>query len=161
MEKTRAGTRLDRLPPMAAGSWATSEASRRTMLGNRSRDTAPEVAIRRALRRLGHRGYRLRWKVPGAPRRSIDVAFVGRRVAVMVDGCFWHGCPQHGSSPGGNAAYWGPKLMRNAERDKETTGMLEAAGWTVLRFWSHEDPDACADVIRRALGPVGSDELRR
>ncbi|MFF8917465.1 hypothetical protein ACF08M_30195 [Streptomyces sp. NPDC015032] len=101
MRKAAAGTRLDQSLPFAASSWATSEASRRTMLGNRSKDTAPELALRRELRALGLTGYRLGWRVPGAPRRSIDVAFVERRTAVMVDGCFWHGCPEHGSAPSG------------------------------------------------------------
>lgn len=149
MEKTIAGARLDQTPPSVEVSWATSEASRRTMLGNRSKDTRPELALRRELRALGLTGYRLHWRVPGAPRRSIDVAFVGQRIAVMVDGCFWHGCPEHSSTPSGNGGYWGPKLEKNAARDRETTSLLRDAGWTVLRFWSHEDPAACAAVVAR------------
>lgn len=121
------------------------------MLGNRSADTRPELALRRALRRLGLTGYRLRRPVPGAPRRTVDVAFVGRRVAVMVDGCFWHGCPAHGSAPRANSGYWGPKLARNRERDAETTALLESAGWTVLRFWEHEDPEESAAAVAKAL----------
>lgn len=154
MEKTTPRTRLHLPPPSAEGSWATSEASRRTMLGNRSKNTRPELALRRELRAVGLTGYRLRWPVPGAPRRSIDVAFVGRRIAVMVDGCFWHGCPEHGSAPSGNGGYWGPKLERNAARDRETTALLEDAGWTVLRFWSHANPAGCAAVVAHRCGAV-------
>ena len=121
------------------------------MLGNRSTDTGPELSLRRELRALGLTGYRLRWPVPGTPRRSIDVAFVGARLAAFVDGCFWHGCPEHRSEPVGNSDYWSAKLARNAERDAETTALLEAAGWTVLRFWSHEDPADCAKQVATAL----------
>lgn len=139
----------------AAPSWATSPSVRNAMRGNRSRDTAPELALRAELRALGLTGYRLRWRVPGAPRRSIDVAFVGRRLAVMVDGCFWHGCPEHASAPRGNAWYWGPKLTRNVERDLETTAILRAAGWTVQRFWAHEEPRSCALAVAAELGRRG------
>lgn len=147
-------TRLDETPPEDPDSWATSEASRRTMLGNRSKDTRPELELRRALRRRGLTGYRLRWKVPGAPRRSIDVAFVGRRLAVLVDGCYWHGCPQHFAVPKGNRAYWSKKVARNRERDLETTALLESAGWRVLRFWSHEDPEKCVNIVEGIMRPA-------
>ncbi|MFD8996797.1 very short patch repair endonuclease [Streptomyces abikoensis] len=115
-----------------------------------SRDTTPEVAVRRLLHREGHR-YRLHRPVPGMPRRSIDIAFPGARVAVFLDGCFWHGCPQHATSPKANAEWWRQKLDRNMARDKETTEQLVGAGWTVLRFWEHEDPPTVAADIAAAV----------
>ncbi|WP_190129842.1 very short patch repair endonuclease [Streptomyces mashuensis] len=111
-----------------------------------SRDTAPEVAVRRLLHREGHR-FRLHRPVPGMPRRTIDIAFPGVRVAVFLDGCFWHGCPQHATSPKANAEWWRQKLDRNMTRDRETTERLTEAGWTVLRFWEHEDPVTVAADI--------------
>ncbi|MFF4157127.1 very short patch repair endonuclease [Streptomyces sp. NPDC001678] len=115
-----------------------------------SRDTTPELAVRRLLFHEGHR-YRLHRPVPGMPRRSIDIAFPGARIAVFLDGCFWHGCPQHATSPKANADWWRQKLDRNMARDKETTEQLIEAGWTVLRFWEHEDPSAVAADIAAAV----------
>lgn len=139
---------MDAAPPADPSSWASSEATRRTMLGNRSSDTHPELALRRALRAAGLTGYRLRWPVPGAPRRSVDVAFVGRRVAVMVDGYFWHGCPEHGTAPRRNGGYWGPKIQRNRERDADTDRLLREHSWAVVRLWEHETvEDAVAAVV--------------
>ncbi|MFI9307514.1 very short patch repair endonuclease [Streptomyces triculaminicus] len=115
-----------------------------------SRNTTPEVAVRRLLHRSGHR-FRLHRPVPGMPRRSIDIAFPGARIAVFIDGCFWHGCPQHATSPKANADWWRQKLDRNMARDQETTGHLTEAGWTVLRFWEHEDPLAVAADIAAAV----------
>ncbi|MER5482752.1 very short patch repair endonuclease [Streptomyces sp. NPDC002812] len=117
---------------------SSAEVSRRMRLQSR-RDTRPEMAVRRLLHGSGLR-YRLQWKVPGMSRRTIDVAFPGRRVAVFVDGCFWHGCPDHATSPKANSEWWRAKLDRNGERDRETTAHLERDGWVVLRFWEHEDP---------------------
>lgn len=104
-----------------------------------SRDTAPEVAVRKLLHASGHR-YRLNTRVPDMPRRTIDIAFGRARVAVFLDGCFWHGCPQHATHPKANGEWWRHKLQRNKARDEETTAHLSANGWTVLRFWEHEDP---------------------
>lgn len=115
-----------------------SEVVRRQMEAQRRKDTSPEVALRKMLFADGLR-YRVNYKVPGAPRRTIDIAFPSRRVAVFIDGCFWHGCPQHGLAPKHNGDWWASKLAKNHERDVETTGLLESQGWTVLRFWEHED----------------------
>jgi DNA mismatch endonuclease (patch repair protein) len=71
---------------------------------------------------------------------------------VFVDGCFWHGCPVHGRTPSTNSGYWGPKIGRNVERDAQQTSRLEAAGWTVVRIWEHEDPETAVARIATALG---------
>ena len=107
------------------------------MVANRRRDTSPELAVRRSLHALG-----LRYRVDFAPlggRRRADIVFTRQRIAVFIDGCFWHGCPDHATIPKRNASYWVPKLRRNIERDRETDSLLRAAGWTVLRYWEHED----------------------
>lgn len=103
----------------------------------------PELAVRRLLHAAGLR-YRLQVKVPGMPRRTIDIAFPGAKVAVFLDGCFWHGCPEHATQPKANAQWWREKLDKNMARDRETSELLAAAGWTVLRFWEHEAPEAVA-----------------
>ncbi|MFJ6565927.1 very short patch repair endonuclease [Streptomyces sp. NPDC091292] len=117
------------------------------------RDTKPELAVRRLLYAGGLR-YRVERKVVGMPRRTIDIAFPGPRVAVFIDGCFWHGCPRHATSPKANADWWRTKLDKNIARDAETTAHLEARGWTVLRFWEHETPETVAarvaEVVRAA-----------
>ncbi|MFC5724764.1 very short patch repair endonuclease [Streptomyces gamaensis] len=115
-----------------------------------SKDTNPELAVRRLLYGSGHR-YRLQRPVPGMRRRTIDIAFTGAKVAVFLDGCFWHGCPQHATSPKANAEWWRQKLDRNMARDRETTQHLVDAGWTVLRFWEHEDPAKVASDVAAAV----------
>jgi len=120
------------------------------MQSNRSRDTAPEMALRRILHSMG-----LRYRVAARPlpdlRRTADLVFRPARVAVFVDGCFWHSCPEHGSRPATNSDYWGPKLARNVERDAETTSALEEAGWEVIRVWEHESPDKAAKRVARRV----------
>lgn len=103
------------------------------------RDTAPELALRRAVHGLG-----LRYRVNAAPLRSIprrraDLVFPSERIAVFLDGCFWHGCPIHGEIPCANRDWWQQKIDRNRKRDIETTQVLEREGWEVLRVWEHED----------------------
>jgi DNA mismatch endonuclease (patch repair protein) len=115
-----------------------------------SRDTAPEVAVRKLLHASGLR-YRVNVPVPGMPRRSIDIVFPKAKIAIFLDGCFWHGCPQHATHPKANAEWWRTKLDKNMARDVETTEHLRAAGWTVLRFWEHEPSDACAHTIADAV----------
>jgi DNA mismatch endonuclease (patch repair protein) len=85
-------------------------------------------------------------------RRTADIAFTKAKVAVMVDGCFWHSCPDHGTLPLANRDWWSNKLAGNAERDRETTASWTKGGWTVLRFWEHDDPERVADIVERALG---------
>ncbi|MCX3063628.1 very short patch repair endonuclease [Streptomyces beihaiensis] len=115
-----------------------------------SKDTAAELAVRRLLHAAGLR-YRVEYPVPGMARRRIDVAFTGVKVAVLIDGCFWHGCPEHATHPKANAEWWRKKLDRNMARDQETTEHLVAQGWTVLRFWEHEAPDEVAAVVLAAV----------
>jgi DNA mismatch endonuclease (patch repair protein) len=121
-----------------------------------SKDTGAELAVRRLLHAAGLR-YRVEYPVPGMTRRRIDVAFTRPKVAVLIDGCFWHGCPQHSTHPKANAEWWRTKLDRNMARDRETTEHLIAAGWTVLRFWEHEDPKDVAERVMRAVRGQGLD----
>ena len=132
---------------MAYEPWASTPAARRVMQGNRKRDTKPELALRRELHRRGLR-YRVDHPLPliGLRRRA-DVVFVRRRIAVFVDGCFWHGCDRHGTRPTTNSTYWNAKIARNVSRDVETRGYLEEAGWTVVRVWEHEESIVAADRI--------------
>ncbi|MYS47754.1 DNA mismatch endonuclease Vsr [Streptomyces sp. SID5998] len=115
-----------------------------------SRDTAPEIAVRRLLHASGVR-YRVNVPVPGMPRRTIDIAFGKHKIAIFMDGCFWHGCPEHATHPKANSEWWRKKLDRNMSRDVETTGHLTAEGWTVLRFWEHEAPSKVAQQVCEAL----------
>lgn len=110
------------------------------------RDTAPELALRSELHRRGLRFRVDRRPVPGIRTRA-DVVFPSAQVAIYVDGCFWHGCPEHGTMPKANSGFWGPKLARNQERDREIDSALSAAGWTVVRIWEHEDPLDAADRV--------------
>ncbi|PZT71926.1 very short patch repair endonuclease [Streptomyces sp. AC1-42W] len=115
-----------------------------------SRDTAPEVAVRKLLHASGYR-YRLNERVPHMSRRTIDIAFTRAKVAVFLDGCFWHGCPEHATQPKSNAEWWRQKLDRNMARDAETTAHLVAEGWTVLRFWEHQAPAAVAEKVAETV----------
>ncbi|MFH9735913.1 very short patch repair endonuclease [Streptomyces sp. NPDC017260] len=124
-----------------------------------SRDTAPEIAVRRLLHAAGLR-YRVNMPVPGMPRRTIDIAFTKARVAIFLDGCFWHGCPQHATHPKANAAWWRTKLDKNMARDRETSEHLRKEGWTVLRFWEHEAPDAIALAVQEARRAVNGPDAR-
>jgi DNA mismatch endonuclease (patch repair protein) len=113
------------------------------------RDTKPEVELRRELHRRGMR-FRVQIKVPGNNRRTIDIAFTRVRLAVFVDGCFWHGCPEHHVRPRANSDWWRWKIERNQERDRDTDRQLDDAGWCVLRVWEHESPESAADAVQRA-----------
>jgi DNA mismatch endonuclease (patch repair protein) len=138
-------TMLLRRPPAAS-----SPAAAAVMQGNRSRDTAPEVALRRILHARGLR-YRTNAAVVRGVRCRADVLFARNRVAVFVDGCFWHRCPIHSSDPKANASYWQAKFDRNVSRDRANDAALAEAGWTVVRVWEHEDPSEAADRIEIAV----------
>ena len=112
----------------------------------RRRDTRPELELRRRLHALGLR-YRVAYPIPGQRRRTIDVAFTRARVAVFVDGCFWHGCPEHGTRSAANSEWWRAKMTANRARDLDSTRVLEAMGWRVLRVWEHEDAASAADQV--------------
>ncbi|MGW5054865.1 very short patch repair endonuclease [Actinokineospora sp. NPDC004072] len=128
----------------------TTEATRARMSRQRARDTAVEMALRRALHAAGLR-YRVhRRPVPGV-RREADVAFTRARVAVFVDGCFWHGCPEHATWPKSNADFWRAKIEGNRARDRDTDARFAAAGWRVVRVWEHEDPAAAAARVAQAV----------
>lgn len=125
-----------------------------TMKANRRRDTKPELALRRLLHVAGYR-YRVDYRIdlPDGSRVRPDIVFTKRKVAVFVDGCFWHGCPEHGVAPKTNQGYWGPKLERNVARDSANTAQLVEAGWAVIRVWEHEPAsDALRKVVRSLTG---------
>lgn len=140
--------RMDRPP-------ASSDRAQRQMANQRTRDTGVELALRRALHRSG-----LRYRVDVAPlpglRRRADLVFTRSKVAVMVDGCFWHSCPEHGTFPKANGDWWATKLARNVDRDRETNELLTAAGWLIVRVWEHESIEGAAERIQLALSQRGS-----
>ncbi|TFF17283.1 very short patch repair endonuclease [Cellulosimicrobium funkei] len=119
------------------------------------RDTAPEVALRRELHARGMR-YRVAYPVPGQRRRTIDVAFTRAKVAVFVDGCFWHGCPKHGMMPRSNGDWWKTKLAANQARDRDTDRLLSELGWTVVRVWEHEPPHVASDRVEAVVSQRSS-----
>ncbi|WP_082487166.1 very short patch repair endonuclease [Leifsonia sp. Root112D2] len=127
-------------------SWASSDATRRSMRSNRGSNTQPELAVRRLLHASG-----LRFRVNCRPipdlRRTADIVFTRAKVAVFIDGCFWHGCPDHYQRPASHRDYWDLKVVQNRERDAETDTRLTTAGWRVIRHWEHEDPRAVADEV--------------
>lgn len=130
---------------MPSVSPSSPEASRR-MARVRQRGTDVEIELRRALHALGLR-YRLQVPLSRKPRRVADIVFIGARVAVFVDGCFWHGCPLHATWPKENAGFWRAKIEANRARDADTTRRLRELGWEVIRVWSHEDPVEAARLI--------------
>ncbi|MDD7919685.1 very short patch repair endonuclease [Actinomycetospora callitridis] len=123
---------------------ASDEATRKRMTRQRRVDTKPEQKIRGRLHALGYR-YRIDFKIAGGRRRA-DIVFTRKKVAIFIDGCFWHACPQHGSLPKRNSEWWRDKLAANVARDATTDRELASAGWTVVRVWEHEDPES---AVRR------------
>ena len=120
------------------------------MSRQKSRNTQVEMALRRALHAAGLR-YRVhRRPVPGV-RREADLVFAGTRVAVFVDGCFWHGCPDHATWPKTNAAFWRDKIEGNRRRDSDTDARLAEAGWLAVRVWEHEATDIAANRVRDTI----------
>lgn len=128
-------------------SWASSPGVRASMQANRGRDTGPELALRRAVHRLGLR-YRVNTRPLPQVRRTADLVFTRARVAVFLDGCFWHGCPQHHTAAVTNSDFWAQKVQTNRRRDRDTDQRLADAGWVALRIWEHEDTDDAAHQVR-------------
>ena len=129
---------------------ASSEGVRKSMQSNKGRDTKPELALRKAAHALGLR-YRVSVRPITEVRRTADLVFSKAKVAVFMDGCFWHGCPQHHTKSATNAEYWAEKLRRNRERDEETDRLLAEAGWRVLRIWEHEEPSEAAHRVAKLV----------
>ena len=134
--------------PSHPGSSSAAASSRMSVA--RRRDTKAEVLLRRELHARGLR-YRVALPIASNRRRSIDIAFTRARLAVFVDGCFWHACPEHGTAPVANSEWWKTKLGANVARDRDTTRVLEDSGWTVLRIWEHVEPGTAADIVVQAL----------
>ncbi|MTB89040.1 very short patch repair endonuclease [Aeromicrobium senzhongii] len=120
------------------------------MQSNRGRDTQPELAVRRIVHAQG-----LRYRVDARPlpqlNRRADLVFTRVKVAVFIDGCFWHGCPVHHTKAKANAEFWATKVATNRSRDEETNRLLDDAGWCVVRAWEHDDPTKIADRVMRAV----------
>lgn len=129
----------------------TSPAASAALRGSRKRDTRPELRLRSLLHRRGMRFRVDRLVTAGDIRVRPDILFSAARVAVFIDGCFWHQCPEHGNVPRRNQAYWVPKLRRNVERDKLVTSALMDQGWCVIRIWEHTDPDVAASTVASAI----------
>lgn len=123
------------------------------MSRQKSRDTGPELALRRELHHRGLRFYVDRAPLKGLRRRA-DLVFPRKRIAVYVDGCFWHRCPQHATDPKNNAEWWAMKLAGNVARDRATDAELAAAGWHVVRIWEHEDVAVAADRVQEVIAMV-------
>jgi DNA mismatch endonuclease (patch repair protein) len=129
----------------------SSDDVRRRMQATGQRDTAAELAIRSILHGMGMR-YRVdRAPVPGLRRRA-DLVFATAKVAVFIDGCFWHGCPEHATWPKAHGDWWRAKILENGQRDRDTDERLSSHGWIVLRVWEHEDPKEAANRISRSVG---------
>ena len=139
MYNPRVSGKVRRTPP------PSSEAVRRFMKRLRRADTGPEVALRRELHRRGVRFRLHRADLPGRP----DIILVRLRLAVFVDGCFWHGCPKHAVAPKANAAWWADKIAKNRQRDARKDRELRALGWEPLHVWEHEDAALVAEGIAR------------
>ena len=131
------------------------------MKGNKRANTKPELLVRQRLRAAGLTGYRLEWKVPGKP----DIAFVGRKVAVFVHGCFWHGCPHcQPRRPKTHTGFWNAKLDRNIERDAEKVRALKQAGWNVFTLWEcrvRKDAGKEAGRVVRSMGATPGPQRSR
>lgn len=129
-----------------------TEGVKKCMKSNKSKGTSPELAVRKALREAGYPGYRLNWKkAPGKP----DICYPGRRIAIFINGCFWHRCPKCNLPlPRHNSEYWRPKLERNVQRDSENISKLESEGWAVIIVWTCDlkrDPDSTIEAITDIL----------
>lgn len=137
-------------PSRTARPAASSETVRLNMSRQKRRDTGCEMAVRRILHAEGVR-YRVDFRPLPDERFRVDIGWRKYKLAVFIDGCFWHGCPDHGTLPKSNSGWWSAKLQANSQRDRRTVETLRSRGWTVLRFWEHEDPDNVASTIRKHL----------
>lgn len=135
----------------------SSDAASKRMKATRGRDTAPEMALRRELHRQGYRYFVDRRISPGLRTRP-DIIFSRSRVAVYVDGCFWHGCPTHGTEAQNNAEFWSTKIVENRRRDQRNAQLLSDEGWCVIRAWEHEPPH---EVAARIIAVVEERRLTR
>ena len=133
----------------------TPEQRSRCMSKIRGKNTKPELVLRMALWEKGLR-YRIHYALPGRP----DIVFPGKKIAVFVDGCFWHDCPQHAVSPKANVEFWLKKIQGNVERDSRVTRELGKKGWTVLRFWEHEVGDDLGSVVQRVIDVFEKNSLQ-
>lgn len=113
-------------------------------------NTTAEMSIRRCLHAMGFR-YRVDKVVLRSPRRKSDICFANLKIAIFIDGCFWHGCPRHGTMPKRNRKFWRKKINTNRARDRDTTKRLRNCGWSVIRIWEHEDPSAAAERIAQVI----------
>ena len=136
--------------PKGVASWASSDAVRRSMKSNRSRDTKPELRLRKMVHAQG-----LRYRVAAPPipgiRRTADLLFTRAKIAVFMDGCFWHGCPEHHTVAVAHAEFWADKVKGNVARDRDTDERLAEAGWISIRIWEHDDPREAALRVRDAV----------
>jgi len=131
-------------------SWASTSAVRAVMRANKSRDTRPEMALRSAIHAIGMR-YRVGVRPLAGVRRTADLVFTKAKVAVFLDGCYWHGCPEHHRPAKRNSEFWTDKIEKNRARDVETDHLLREAGWEPVRVWEHEDPVGAAERIAQLI----------
>ncbi|WP_348630673.1 very short patch repair endonuclease [Rhizobium sp. N4311] len=131
---------------MTQSSYETAPSVRKRMQRTRGKDNSFEQNIRTRLYAIGLR-YRVNYSLPNLKRRSCDIAFPRLKIAIFLDGCFWHGCPEHSTIVRKNPEFWLSKINRNRERDVETREVLAQFGWTVLRFWEHQVADDIVDAI--------------
>lgn len=125
------------------------EARSKNMSAIKSRNTKPEMKLRKALFKEGLR-YRVNYKLPGKP----DIIFPGKRLVIFVDGCFWHRCPECYREPDNNKEFWKEKIARNVKRDEEVNSILNEAGWTVLRFWEHDIKRNLSEVVKKIISEL-------
>lgn len=130
---------------------AVAPATRHRMRRTVQRDNPYERALRATLHRRGLR-FRLHQRIVDGTKRTVDLAFLGARVAVLIDGCFWHGCPTHGTWPKNNAVWWRAKIEANIARDRDTDTRLQRGGWQVIRVWEHEPIEEAAERVERVVG---------
>ena len=124
------------------------------------KSTGPEMKVRKALFKLGFR-YRVQYPIPGTQRRSIDIAFPRRKIAIFVDGCFWHGCGEHRTIPKNNYKWWKEKIGKNRDRDHDTDERLRSAGWMVLRYWEHDLAEKIVEDVQKLMSLSTAREMSR